>query len=76
MREYILRRVLHLIPTLFLISIVSFTIIQLPPGDYVTNYVANMTAAGEILSEAEIADLELQYGLNQPGYMQYTMLPT
>ena len=71
MREYILRRVLQLIPTLFLISIVSFTIIQLPPGDYVTNYVANMTAAGEILSEAEIADLELQYGLNQPGYMQY-----
>ncbi|MCY3902592.1 MAG: ABC transporter permease [Caldilineaceae bacterium] len=71
MREYILRRVLQLIPTLFLISIVSFTIIQLPPGDYVTNYVANMTAAGEILSEAEIADLEMQYGLNQPGYMQY-----
>ena len=71
MREYILRRALQLIPTLFLISIVSFTIIQLPPGDYVTNYVANMTAAGEILSEAEIADLELQYGLNQPGYMQY-----
>ena len=71
MREYILRRVLQLIPTLFLISIVSFTIIQLPPGDYVTNYVANMTAAGEILSEAEIADLEMQYGLNHPGYMQY-----
>ncbi len=71
MREYILRRVLQLIPTLFLISIVSFTIIQLPPGDYVTNYVANMTAAGEILSDEEIYALELQYGLNQPGYIQY-----
>ena len=71
MREYVLQRVLQLIPTLFLISIVSFTIIQLPPGDYVTTYVANLAAAGEEVSEAEIEALEEHYGLNQPGYMQY-----
>jgi len=71
MREYILRRVIQLIPTLILISIVSFTIIQLPPGDYVTTYVANLAAAGEELSEEEIAALEEHYGLNQPGYIQY-----
>ena len=71
MREYILRRVLQLIPTLILISIVSFTIIQLPPGDYVTTYVANLAAAGEELSEEEIIALEAHYGLNQPGYIQY-----
>ena len=71
MREYILRRVLQLIPTLIFISIVSFVIIQLPPGDYLTTYVANLAAAGEVLSEAEIAGLEAQYGLNQPAYVQY-----
>ena len=71
MRVYILRRVLQLIPTLFLISIVSFAIIQLPPGDYLSTYVANLAAAGEELSDAEIAGLEAQYGLNQPMYVQY-----
>ena len=71
MREYILRRVLQLIPTLIFISIVSFVIIQLPPGDYLTTYVANLAADGEVLSEAEIAGLEAQYGLNQPAYVQY-----
>ena len=71
MREYILRRVLQLIPTLIFISIVSFVIIQLPPGDYLTTYVANLAAAGEVLSEAEIAGLEAQYGLNQSVYVQY-----
>ncbi len=71
MREYILRRVLQLIPTLIFISIVSFTIIQLPPGDYLTTYVANLAAAGEQLSEAEIMALEAHYGLNQSPYVQY-----
>ena len=71
MREYILRRVLQLIPTLIFISIVSFVIIQLPPGDYLTTYVANLAAAGEELSEEEIAGLRAYYGLNQPAYVQY-----
>lgn len=71
MRVFILRRVLQLIPTLFLISIVSFAIIQLPPGDYLTTYLANLRAAGEDLSQEEIAALEAYYGLNQPIYIQY-----
>jgi len=36
MLQYIARRVVMMIPTLFLVSVVSFTIIQLPPGDYLT----------------------------------------
>lgn len=71
MRMYIARRILQLIPTLFLISIVSFVIIQLPPGDYLTTYVANLRAAGEDLSQEEIAALETYYGLDQPMYVQY-----
>lgn len=71
MRTFLLRRVLQLIPTLFLISIVSFAIIQLPPGDYLTTYVANLAAAGEIVSEEELAGLYRQYGLDKSIYVQY-----
>ncbi len=71
MRTFLLRRILQLIPTLFLISIVSFVIIQLPPGDYLTTYVANLAAAGEIVSEEELAGLYKQYGLDQSIYVQY-----
>ena len=36
MIQYIVRRLIIMIPTLFVISIISFVIIQLPPGDYIT----------------------------------------
>ena len=71
MRLFLLRRVLQLIPTLFLISIVSFAIIQLPPGDYLTTYVANLAAAGEIVTQEEIDGLYQQYGLDRSVYVQY-----
>jgi peptide/nickel transport system permease protein len=71
MRVYILKRILQFIPTLFLISIVSFTIIQLPPGDYLTTYIANLRAAGEELSQEEIDALEAYYGLDQSMVVQY-----
>jgi len=71
MHAYIIRRLLQFIPTLFLISVVSFTIIQLPPGDYLTTYVANLRAAGEDLTQEEIAALQTYYGLNESVYVQY-----
>ncbi len=46
MAKYIIRRVLWMIPTLFVISIISFTIIQLPPGDFLSTYVASAARAG------------------------------
>ena len=45
---YIMRRVLFMIPTLFVISIVSFIALQLPPGDYLTSYAAQLTHAGRV----------------------------
>ena len=71
MRVYILKRILQFVPTLFLISIVSFAIIQLPPGDYLTTYIANLRAAGEELSQEEIDALEAYYGLDQSMVVQY-----
>lgn len=71
MRIFLVRRILQMIPTFFLISVVSFAIIQLPPGDYLTTYVANLAAAGELLSDEEIAGLYKQYGLDRSIYVQY-----
>jgi peptide/nickel transport system permease protein len=71
MAKYILKRVLYMIPTLFVISIISFAIIQLPPGDFLTSYVATLRQQGEDIDATAIKALEEQYGLNQPIYIQY-----
>ncbi len=71
MWSFMLRRILLLVPTLFVISIVSFTIIQLPPGDFLTNYVSNLAQSGESANEAQVASLRARYGLDQPVYVQY-----
>jgi peptide/nickel transport system permease protein len=71
MLGYILRRLLIAIGTVWAVSVISFVIIQLPPGDYVTSYIAQMAATGSIVSEQEAENLRKQYGLNQPMYVQY-----
>ncbi len=71
MLMYVLKRVLYMIPTLIVISIISFVIIQLPPGDFLTSYVAQLRMEGEDIDAEEIAALEQRYGLGQPVYVQY-----
>ena len=68
---YIVRRVLLMIPTLFAISLISFGIIQLPPGDFLTSYVATLREQGEDVDESIIEGLRERYGLGQPFYVQY-----
>lgn len=71
MFRFMLRRVLLMIPTLFLISIVSFAIIQAPPGDYLTTVVSQLASQGDIVDDARLAQLKAQYGLGQPFIVQY-----
>ncbi len=71
MLEFIVRRIFYIIPTMFFISIVSFVIIQLPPGDYLTTMVSTMNAQGDEIDPATLAHLEERYGLNQPVHVQY-----
>ena len=68
---YIMRRVLIMIPTLFLISIISFILIQLPPGDYLTSYAAQLRTMGDNIDQQSIDSLRERYGLGQPIYVQY-----
>src|SRR4029450_1702865 len=71
MLAYIGRRALLAIFTVWAISVLSFVIIQLPPGDYVTSYIAQMAAMGSGVSDEGAQSLRSQYGLGQPIYIQY-----
>ncbi|MBI3084836.1 MAG: ABC transporter permease [candidate division NC10 bacterium] len=53
------------------VSVLSFVIIQLPPGDYITTYIAQMSASGSFVSAQEAEALRQQYGLDKPLYVQY-----
>ncbi len=68
---YIARRLLYMVPTLLIISIISFTLIELTPGDYLTSYIASLNQAGETVDEGVIASLRKVYGLDQPIYVRY-----
>ncbi|WDR03930.1 ABC transporter permease [Devosia algicola] len=70
MLGFLARRILYMIPTLFLVSIVTFAIIQLPPGDYLDTLAADMGEAGSD-NNAAIEALRVQYGLGEPMYVQY-----
>jgi peptide/nickel transport system permease protein len=71
MLGYILRRILMMIPTLLVISILSFIIIQLPPGDFLTTYAAQLSEMGDAMDQQALEALGERYGLGQPVYVQY-----
>lgn len=68
---YIVQRILLALLTIWAISVLAFLIIQLPPGDFVTAYIAMMSASGTGITEAEAQALREQYGLDQPFHIQY-----
>ena len=71
MLQYILKRILLMVPTLIVISVIAFVVIQLPPGDFLTSYINNRQAEGSIISNEEITNLRMQYGMYQPIINQY-----
>ena len=71
MTAYIARRVLFLFPMLFVISAVVFWIIQLPPGDFMSTYIANLESSGIQVSDELAITLRRQYGLDRPITYQY-----
>lgn len=68
---YLLRRFGAMLPTVFLISLVSFAIIQLPPGDFIDTVVANMQKSGQTVQSAELIALKARYALDEPMIAQY-----
>lgn len=68
---FILRRLLLMIPTLIVVSIISFAIIEAPPGDYMDAYVDQLIQQQQAVDPAEIAALRTRYGLDDPTYVRY-----
>lgn len=68
---FVIRRIFIMIPLLFLVSVVSFIIIQLPPGDFASTYFANAASGGEGVSREELEQIRSSYGLGQPLPTQY-----
>ena len=71
MLAFTLRRLLAMVPTLFLVSIITFIIIQLPPGDFFTTLQAEIAETGGGQNKEVIKKLQETYGLDKPLYLQY-----
>ena len=71
MIKFIAKRSIMSLFTILLITLVVFFIIQLPPGDFVDSKVSNMVAQGEVVTQAEIHDMKIEYGLDKPFIVQY-----
>ncbi len=71
MLYYIIKRLLLLPFLLLIFSIIAFALIQAPPGDFLTSYIAELAASGSSMERAQIDALRTLYGLDQPMYMQY-----
>jgi len=71
MKSYVFQRLVYMIFLLWLVSIVTFVVIQLPPGDYLSTYISRLEQAGQDLSDEEVENLRRQYGLDLPLFLRY-----
>ena len=71
MVRYTVQRLIIMIPNLLVISLLTFVIIQLPPGDYLTTYVMELQAQGEHVNQARIDYLREEFGFDRPFHEQY-----
>jgi peptide/nickel transport system permease protein len=71
MIAFMIRRLGYMLVTLAMVSILTFAIIQLPPGDYLSAMVAGMTAEGVQVNQAFIDGMRERYGFGEPYYIQY-----
>ena len=71
MLTYLTRRVLLGMLTIWAVSVISFVIIQLPPGDFVDTYIAKLESQGTAIGQAEANSMRAQYGLDDPMAVQY-----
>lgn len=71
MLRFVAGRLVVMVLTLWAVSFVAFAIIQLPPGDYLTTYVATLSAQGERVDPRMIETLRQQYGFGEPYLVQY-----
>lgn len=69
--QYALRRLIGMIPTLLIISLLVFFVIELPPGDYLSNQIAQLKAQGETASISRLEFLRAEFALDEPFWKRY-----
>lgn len=69
--RFVIRRLIYALIVLFAVSIVSFVVIQLPPGDFLQTYIQNIEMSGAKMDQAAVDALRASWGLDQPVYIQY-----
>ncbi len=72
MLRFILQRLLILPILLLVFSLVVFWLVQAPPGDFLTSYLATLASSGSSVDDAQVAALKQQFGVDQPFLVQYT----
>jgi peptide/nickel transport system permease protein len=71
--RFIIRRLIYAVIVLVAVSVVSFVVIQLPPGDFLQTYIQNIEATGGKMDQAAVAALRASWGLDQPIHVQYLL---
>ncbi|HXL46079.1 MAG TPA: ABC transporter permease [Candidatus Binatia bacterium] len=71
MTRYVLKRLVLLPALLFLFSVTVFAIVQAPPGDFLTTYVATLASSGSSINAEQVEALRREYGLDRPVWVQY-----
>jgi peptide/nickel transport system permease protein len=71
MLKFIFHRLLAMVPFVLLTSVAVFVLIQLPPGDYISNYAAQLAESEERIDDAALANLRERFGLGEPMHVQY-----
>jgi peptide/nickel transport system permease protein len=71
MIQFAVKRLLLFPFLLFIFSIIAFALIQAPPGDFLTSYIAELAASGSSIDQAQVEALRRTYGLDRPVYVQY-----
>lgn len=71
MVSYLIQRVIYIFITLIAVTVVSFILIQLPPGDYLDSYIMQLQQSQTEISRVEIETLQRHYGLDRPLFVQF-----
>jgi peptide/nickel transport system permease protein len=71
MVQYIFRRFMLTIPTILVISVITWVIIQLPPGSWLDAHISRLIAEGQQISDEEVEAIKAMYGLDKPMPVQY-----
>lgn len=68
---YFGHRLLLMVPTLFIISVISFVVIEIPPGDAINSKIIQMQEQGGVVDQQQVNDLKTMFRTDEPAWKRY-----